>query len=167
MFVLFSAGIGQTALDRLNATDSAPNSVFTRTLVPLLVQQGLTHLALAKRVQTEVKALAARVGHQQQPAFYDQIDGELIFKPIVAVGQTKPPSIVVPALIPSVPAGPCGEVVLTSLSTRVARPLSPPEECAIKPNDLFKECDKCPEGGGAGWLIHNRLASEREGSLRL
>jgi len=80
VFVLFSAGIGQTALDKLNASDTSSNSVFTRTLVPLLRQPGLSHLALAKRVQTEVRALAASVSHQQQPAFYDQIEGEVMFK---------------------------------------------------------------------------------------
>jgi carboxyl-terminal processing protease len=86
VFVLYSAGIGQTALDRLNDADRAPNSVFTRTLIPLLNQPGLTHLALAKRVQTEVKALASSVGHQQQPAFYDQIDGEVILSKARAEG---------------------------------------------------------------------------------
>jgi hypothetical protein len=80
VFVLFSAGIGQAALDQLNDADNSPNSVFTRTLVPLLRQPGLTHLAIAKRVQTEVWALAASVSHQQQPAFYDQINGEVVFK---------------------------------------------------------------------------------------
>ena len=33
MFVLFSAGQGQSALDRLSDTDANPNSVFTRTLL--------------------------------------------------------------------------------------------------------------------------------------
>ena len=81
VFVLFSAGIGQTALDRLSDNDRSPNSIFTRTLVPLLRQQGLSHLMLAKRVQTEVRELALSVRHPQQPAFYDQIIGEVVFKP--------------------------------------------------------------------------------------
>ena len=34
VFTLYSAGIGQTALDRLNDADANPNSVFTRTLRP-------------------------------------------------------------------------------------------------------------------------------------
>src|SRR5215467_3151672 len=80
VFVLFSAGIGQTALDRLSDSDKAANSVFVRTFVPLLVTPGLTHIALAKRVQSEVKALALSAHHQQQPAFYDQIDGEVVLK---------------------------------------------------------------------------------------
>jgi hypothetical protein len=78
VFVLFSAGIGQTALDALTSEDTAANSVFTRHLVPLLEQPGLTHVALAKRVQADVDRLAASVGHQQQPAYYDQIVGEVV-----------------------------------------------------------------------------------------
>jgi hypothetical protein len=51
-------------------------------------------LAIAKRVQTDVRALATSVSHQQQPAFYDQIDGELVFKgtPQAATSPIQPPS---------------------------------------------------------------------------
>ena len=76
VFVLFSAGIGQTALDRLPNDDDA-NSVFTRMLVPALQTPGLSHVAVAKKVQREVGLLAASVNHKQQPAYYDQIDGEI------------------------------------------------------------------------------------------
>ncbi|MEZ5924684.1 MAG: caspase family protein [Hyphomicrobiaceae bacterium] len=78
VFVLYSAGIGQTALDTLSRGDTAANSVFTRQLVPLLGEPGLTHVDLAKRVQSAVDKLAASIGHQQQPAYYDQIVGEFV-----------------------------------------------------------------------------------------
>ncbi|HET7447470.1 MAG TPA: caspase family protein, partial [Methyloceanibacter sp.] len=78
VFVLFSAGLGQTALDRLGDDDPNPNSVFTRSLVPLLKAPGMTHVALAKRVQRDVDELAATVHHAQQPAYYDQIIGEIV-----------------------------------------------------------------------------------------
>jgi len=45
---------------------------------------------------------------------------------------------------PVTPASPCGRSVSVSLS-RSPRPLSANEECALKPRDVFKECDKCPE----------------------
>jgi formylglycine-generating enzyme required for sulfatase activity len=45
---------------------------------------------------------------------------------------------------PSSPGGPCG-AALVSLSSRSPQPLSANEECALKPKDVFKECDKCPE----------------------
>jgi formylglycine-generating enzyme required for sulfatase activity len=32
-----------------------------------------------------------------------------------------------------------------SFSSRAARPLSVDEECALKPKDVFRECDKCPD----------------------
>jgi protein-disulfide isomerase len=129
VFVLFSAGIGQTALDRLNETESSPNSVFTRTLVPLLRQPGLTHLSVAKRVQTEVRALAASVGHQQQPAFYDQIDGEVVLKAGVqgatpqAGSPVAPPAVqsaaVAPSSRPAAPQQPVlgGDFTITELMT--------------------------------------------------
>ncbi|MFO1169435.1 MAG: caspase family protein [Hyphomicrobiaceae bacterium] len=78
VFVLYSAGLGQTALDSLPSNDTSPNSVFTRNLVPLLAEPGLTHVDLAKRVQASVDKLAASIGHQQQPAYYDQIVGEFV-----------------------------------------------------------------------------------------
>lgn len=81
VFLLFSAGIGQKALDRLPGTDTHPNSVFTRKLVPLLLTPGLTHVGLAKQVQQDVDALARRVGHAQQPAYYDQIIGNIVLRP--------------------------------------------------------------------------------------
>jgi formylglycine-generating enzyme required for sulfatase activity len=47
---------------------------------------------------------------------------------------------------PVQPALPCGGAgALASLSSRAPRPLSAAEECALKPKDVFKECDKCPE----------------------
>jgi hypothetical protein len=81
VFVLFSAGIGQAALDRLSDTDSDPNSVFTRKLLPALAAPAVTHIDLAKKVQKEVAELASTINHQQQPAYYDQIIGEVVINP--------------------------------------------------------------------------------------
>src|SRR6185312_8041814 len=67
MFVLFSAGQGQSALDRLSETDSNPNSVFTRTLLKELEEPGLSMVQIAKRTQSQVKELAAKVDHVQVP----------------------------------------------------------------------------------------------------
>ncbi len=78
VFVLMSAGTGQTALDRLPGDDCDPNSVFTRSLLPLLAKPGMSHIALAKAVQKEVAGLAASAGHTQQPAYYDEILGEIV-----------------------------------------------------------------------------------------
>lgn len=82
-FVLYSAGIGQQALDRLSNSDENPNSVFTRKLLPLLKQPGLSHVQMAKRLQIEVEklALTAEEPHQQFPAFYDQVRGNFFLIP--------------------------------------------------------------------------------------
>ena len=77
VFVLYSAGSGQVALDRLSDSDTHPNSVFTRTFVQLLDRPGVSLQELAKATQGEVKKLAASVSHLQMPAYYDQVDGTL------------------------------------------------------------------------------------------
>ncbi|MGB2932632.1 MAG: caspase family protein, partial [Methyloceanibacter sp.] len=81
MFVLFSAGQGQSALDRLSETDANPNSVFTRTLLTEMEQPGQSMVQIAKRTQSKVRDLAAKVDHVQVPAYYDQIIGDLYLAP--------------------------------------------------------------------------------------
>lgn len=82
-FVMYSAGIGQEALDRLSDEDSNPNSVFTRKLLPLLKTKGLSHIQMAKQLQIEVEQLALTTSdqHQQFPAFYDQVRGDFYLLP--------------------------------------------------------------------------------------
>jgi formylglycine-generating enzyme required for sulfatase activity len=49
---------------------------------------------------------------------------------------------------PTQRSSPCGgpkSSVNFSLSSRTPKPLSTTEECALKPKDIFQECDKCPE----------------------
>jgi uncharacterized caspase-like protein len=82
VFVLYSAGVGQTALDRLSDKDPNPNSVFTRTLVQFIGKPGLSVQAMAKTTQAEVRRLAASVNHQQMPAYYDQILGQYTLAPL-------------------------------------------------------------------------------------
>src|SRR5437867_821357 len=77
-FVLFSAGAKQTALDALGDRDTDPNSVFTRHFVRQLATPGMTLVQLAKRVQGEVKQVAAGVKHEQTPAYYDEIVGDYV-----------------------------------------------------------------------------------------
>lgn len=106
VFVLYSAGIGQTALDVLRPDDPDLNSVFTRKLVPLLRTPGLSHVMLAKRVQQDVDALAATVRHAQQPAYYDQIVGEFMLRENADGGARKEPTAPVATLAPPEPRPP-------------------------------------------------------------
>ena len=80
VFTLFAAGLGQVALDRLSEDDSNPNSVFTRSLIPLLRTGGLTQVDLAKKVQEEVIRTAALVGHDQMPVYNDGLRGLVTLK---------------------------------------------------------------------------------------
>ena len=79
VFALYSAGIGQTALDRLSEQDPDPNSVFTRTLVRSLQKPGLHLGDLAFEVREEVARLARTIGHDQRPASYDETLGGRIY----------------------------------------------------------------------------------------
>jgi Caspase domain len=78
VFVVFSAGAKQTALDRLADGDSSPNSVFTRFFAKELATPGLTLVQIAKRTQSEVRQIAASVRHDQTPAYYDQVVGDVV-----------------------------------------------------------------------------------------
>ena len=86
-FIMFSAGDGQAALDRLSDDDPDPNSVFTRVLLPRLTQPGLPIHQLARDVRTEVRQIARQIDHEQFPAVYDQFDGEFA---LVLAGETLP-----------------------------------------------------------------------------
>src|SRR5215475_4950735 len=103
VFVVFSAVAKQTALDRLTASDPDPNSVFTRNFVRQLATPALTLVQIAKRTQIDVKQLAATVRHEQTPAYYDQIVGDVIFKPATGDG---PPIQVLPQVAGSPPGMP-------------------------------------------------------------
>lgn len=96
-FILYSAGFGQAALDRLSDSDPHPNSVFTRTLVPMLEKPGLKLSEAARQLRRQVMKLASTVSHEQRPAYYDEVLGDFYFTP-PPVGDTDtaapPPQIV-------------------------------------------------------------------------
>jgi hypothetical protein len=81
VFVLYSAGVGQTALDRLSDNDPNPNSVFTRAFIEVLSKPEVSIQSMAKTTQQEVRRLAATVNHPQMPAYYDQILGQFSLAP--------------------------------------------------------------------------------------
>ncbi len=79
-FIMYSAGEGQVALDRLNNHDPNPNSVFTRILAPMLKQPGLKITDMARKLRRKVQKIARRVGHKQRPAYYDEVTGDFYFR---------------------------------------------------------------------------------------
>ena len=91
-YVVYSAGSGETALDRLGDDDGAQNGVFTRALLPRLrVDSSIQDII--QRTKGEVIRMAASIGHSQHPATYDQTSG-----PITLLGTTTPPAADVPRI---------------------------------------------------------------------
>ncbi len=82
VFVLMSAGAKQEAIDRLSDNDGEKNSVFTRTFLREIAKPGRTLVQIAKATQIEVKALAATVGYEQTPAYYDEVVGDVVLSDI-------------------------------------------------------------------------------------
>lgn len=87
--VIYSAGEGQKALDRLSHQDPVANGVFTRVFAKEIVKPGLTVDQIARNVRNEVNRLARSVNHDQVPAIYDQVVGDFYFMP-PAAGATPP-----------------------------------------------------------------------------
>ena len=137
VFVMYSAGIGQEAIDGPPglAPGQIANSVYTRRLIPLLKQQGqpdnrvsLSDLAQMVRHQVYLDALrlntrdkrTGKLGpHYQTPAYYDQLRVRLTL-----VGKRAQPRILEP-------------IGTTLSSEAVSRGLGQ--------GDIIRECLYCPE----------------------
>jgi formylglycine-generating enzyme required for sulfatase activity len=145
VFTIYSAGIGQTALDRLGPNDPTQDSVFTRVFVDELAKPGIDLTSLAVETRERVAQLASQAKdsagqpepHEQTPAYYDQTVGGRIylagFSAVVAQPRVASPN-------------PCdGHTIAVSLYSRPTCPLSTEEERALKPKDTFKECVDCAE----------------------
>jgi formylglycine-generating enzyme required for sulfatase activity len=86
--------------------------------------------------------LTPQQGSLPNPAF---AEGKFLFRVINPARAPDQVAVVTPRLVQP-HAGPCdGGPASVSLSTRPAMPLCAPEERALKPKDVFKECEQCPE----------------------
>jgi hypothetical protein len=79
--IMFSAGSGQQALDKLGANDKNKNGLFTRIFLKEMTKPGVSVDRVLRNVRNEVVTLAKGVGHEQTPALYDQAVGEFFFVP--------------------------------------------------------------------------------------
>jgi hypothetical protein len=79
--IMFSAGSGQQALDKLGTNDKNKNGLFTRIFLKEMVKPGVSVDRVLRNVRNEVVTLAKGVGHEQTPALYDQAVGEFFFVP--------------------------------------------------------------------------------------
>ena len=141
-FILFSAGFGQTAADRLDDNDREPTSVYTRTLLRKIAVEGKAITDLAREVREDVEALAATVSHEQRPAYYDELSGPLFyFAPprsgsavasVPAQPQILPPAQ--PQVQPQFAVQPRPEPVAPSLPPLQAAPVAPSFDCRADTN---------------------------------
>jgi uncharacterized caspase-like protein len=77
--VMFSAGVGQQAMDKLGPGDDSPNGLFTRVLLKHVQRKGITVDRIMRDIRSEVVDLAKSAGHDQVPAIYDQVVGDYYF----------------------------------------------------------------------------------------
>lgn len=75
--ILYSAADGQKALDKLGPSDTERTSVYTRTLLKQMTIPGQSMVTAAREVRREVEQLARSVGHEQRPAYYDELSEDL------------------------------------------------------------------------------------------
>ena len=78
--VVFSAGTGQQALDKLGPDDKDKNGLFTRVFIKQMQKPGITIDQLIRDIRTEVVNKAKAIGHDQVPAIYDQVVGNFYFR---------------------------------------------------------------------------------------
>ncbi len=78
--IIFSAGVGQQALDQLGPKDKSRNGLFTRVFLKEIQKPGVSVDRVVRNVRSEVVDLAKSVGHEQVPAIYDQVVGDFYFK---------------------------------------------------------------------------------------
>jgi hypothetical protein len=138
IFTLYSAGIGQTALDRLGGNDPARNSVFTRVFAEQLKRPELHLGDLAVEVRERVAELALKATdergqpapHEQTPAYYDQTLGGRIY----LAGLSLAKRVERPA---STPASLAPEQPEAERAIRPQRPGSSDESCARNGSETY------------------------------
>lgn len=78
--VIFSAGTGQQALDKLGKSDQNKNGLFTRVFIQEIQNSNQSIDRIVKSFRSQVAELARSVGHEQVPAIYDQVLGDFYFR---------------------------------------------------------------------------------------
>lgn len=134
VFMIYSAGVGEVALDRLSDSDGDPNSVFTRSFLPLLANPDNSLVAVAKQTRSKVKSLASTIGQTQSPAYYDEIDGDIY----LAKGSLQAPT-------PSTQPAPPQVATLPPVPSQIpppARPVEPAPAAAPSQDFIFPDSDR-------------------------
>jgi len=96
--IIYSAGKGQQALDRLSNSDNHPNGLFTRIFLAQM-KKGQEIREMLAEVQEQVEDIAKGIQHEQRPALYS----ELKLKDRYFLGRTQVASLSPVATAPSAP----------------------------------------------------------------
>jgi len=135
IFTLYSAGIGQTALDRLGGSDTAHNSVFTRIFAEQLKRPELHLGDLAVEVRERVAELALKATdercepapHEQTPAYYDQtLGGRIYLAGLSTANRVERPGNKLASATPEL-----------ERAARTSRPGAPGESCARNGHETY------------------------------
>jgi hypothetical protein len=151
--VVYSAGVNQQALDKLSDGDKSPNGLFTREFLPVITQPGIRIDDAVKKVRGSVIQKAKSVGHEQNPAIYDQTDGDFYFvpAPLAAKGGSQPPG------------APAQTVVQTVDPMAVELSFWDSIKGSGDPGDFKAYLDKYPNGQYAA-LARNKIAALDRGA---
>jgi len=133
--IVYSAGAGQKALDRLNDSDPVPNSVFTRVFLEEMAAPGVRVRDMVTNVRKRVFTLARQVNHEQLPALYDSALDDFYFR-----GEgTAAPRV-------SPPPRPDDRVAQADPAPSVTPVARQPDAPPVTPGtSAFRDCDECPE----------------------
>jgi hypothetical protein len=145
--VIYSAGIGQQALDKLSDADSNPNGLFTREFLPLIATPGLRLDEAVRKLRGSVIAKAKSIGYDQNPAIYDQTDGDFYFiNGPVTVNIQAAPTVATPAV--TAPAPPAAATIELEFWTSI--------KASNDKADFEEYLRKYPNGSFAG-IARNRV----------
>lgn len=93
VFVVYSAGANQVAIDSLGNGDAEPNGLFAREFLQLIRQQPTIEFrTLIHETRGAVYVKARSIGHEQIPAIYDQLVEYIVLAPRHGFGLMPPVS---------------------------------------------------------------------------
>jgi hypothetical protein len=145
---IYSAGVGQSAWDRLDDADTNKNSVFTRVFVEVIKTPGLDLQGVARETRKRVADLARSAGKVQTPGYYEQIDGEIFLagpraishEPTTdtqeadfAAAMTQGTATGWDVFLGKHPRGPLADIARREREKSIKAPLAPPQQAARPP----------------------------------
>lgn len=92
LMVVYSAGVGERALDNLGRGDRDPNGLFVRELMPELLRPGMPLDRAVEAAAVRISEKAQAIGHDQNPAIYKAYYGEFFLSPGEAASTVVQPS---------------------------------------------------------------------------